>query len=130
MTGILTPTLNISYLNPAHNRFPAHQTLLDAGGAYRAAGYMSTGLEQYVTLQVGAHQALVQSNTILPTWTISSSRFDLVTNQRHLIVFIHTSNTRILPAELSAIFISQLQWNQMVSYSIQNLSKSLTQEVS
>jgi len=52
-------TLQIFYLNPAHNRFSAHQTLLDAGGAYRAAGHMSTGLEQCVTLQIGAHQALI-----------------------------------------------------------------------
>ena len=59
--------LKICYLNPAHNRFSAHQTLLDARGTYRAAGHMSTGLEQCVTLQIGAHQALIQSNTIIPT---------------------------------------------------------------
>jgi hypothetical protein len=52
-------TLKIYYLNPAHNRFSAHQTLLDAGGTYRAAGHMSTGLEQCVTLQIRAHQALI-----------------------------------------------------------------------
>jgi len=51
--------LQIYYLNPAHNRFSAHQTLLDAWRAYRAAGHMSTGLEQCVTLQIGAHQALI-----------------------------------------------------------------------
>jgi hypothetical protein len=70
------------YLNPTHNRFPAHKTLLDTGRTYRTACHMSTWLEQRVSLQIRADQAFIKRNNILPTWTISSPWLNLVTETK------------------------------------------------